>query len=259
MISGNDRIAVALSGGKDSTALLLLLNEILLEKVGTTLVAITIDEGIAGYRDETILSAARLARDLGIEHRIITFRDLFGKDLDEILVGRVKRACSICGILRRKALSSAAKDAGADKIATGHNLDDEAQSVLMNVFRGDLTRLVRYSGSGARDCFLPRIKPLMGISEKEIAVYLMVKGHYPELPDCPYTKYALRAEIRTYLNILESVHHGTMRNLVEGNGNLRWELNGISPGGEIARCRECGEPCSGTLCQTCLLIKRLLG
>lgn len=258
MLTEGDRIAAAFSGGKDSTALLLLFGEILPVWKNVTLVAITIDEGIAGYRDETIRCAERLVKERGIEHRIVPFSRLFRKDLDEILEGREERACSVCGILRRRALASVAEETGATKIATGHNLDDEAQAVLMNVFRGDLVRLVRDSSSPSGRCFIPRIKPLKEISEKEIAVYLMVKGYFFPLPECPYTHYALRAEVRAHLSALEYRHPGTMRNLVNGKQRLAGLLKENPCGGEIAPCKECGEPCSGTTCQTCSLLKKIL-
>ncbi len=259
LISDGDRIAAAFSGGKDSTALLLLLKEILPAWRDVSLVAITIDEGIAGYRNETIQAAERLVRDLRIEHRIVSFHDMFGKDLDTILAGREDRACSICGILRRKAIASAARDAGATRIATGHNLDDEAQSVLMNVLRGDISRLLRTSSSPSGDCFIPRIKPLMEISEKEIAVYLAVRGLFPDLPECPYTRYALRAEVRSHLSGLEALYPGTMQRLIAGNVRLKEDLAGVPVERMITRCAECGEPCSGTVCQTCRLIHKILG
>lgn len=149
MISPGDRVAVGLSGGgKDSTALLLLLHPIL-PTLGASLVAITIDEGIAGYREETLRAARDLTGELGVEHAIVTFADLFGKDLDAMLVGREAQGCTVCGVLRRRALGEAVKRTGATKLATGHNLDDEAQSVLMNVLRGDLPpRLLQDTSTG---------------------------------------------------------------------------------------------------------------
>jgi len=254
MILPGDRIAVALSGGKDSTALLLLLHPLLKTWNDVTLVAITVDEGIAGYREETIRASESLVQEMGMEQEIVSFRDLFGKNLDEFLAGREKKACSICGILRRRALLHAARSVHATKIATGHNLDDEAQAVLMNAFRGDLPRLIRKTGSASGGCFIPRIKPLMDISEKELAVFLMMLNRFPELPECPYTRYALRAGIRTLLGRFESGHPGTMRNIVKGKDHLSGILSGIPLSGDIIHCRECGEPCSGTICQTCRLL-----
>ena len=95
-----------------------------------------------------------------------------------------------------------AERAGATKLATGHNLDDEAQSVLMNVLRGDLMRLVRNSGMDSGGRFIPRVKPLMYIQEKEIATCLMVQGEWEDLPECPYAVHALRREVRSILSEL---------------------------------------------------------
>ena len=246
-----DRIAVGLSGGKDSTALLLILSRLLPSLPETELAAITIDEGIAGYRADTIQSAEELTRRLGVEHRIVSFRDLVGKDLDTLLSGREHQACTICGILRKKALMDAARAWGATAIATGHNLNDEAQSVLMNALRGDLPRLIRNAGAGRQALFLPRVKPLAAVTEKEIAAYLFVQGLFPVLPECPYTRYALRAEVRGLLAGLEGRYPGTMAHLVASKKKIERCTEGVPVMEPLHPCRECGDPCSGDLCQVC--------
>jgi uncharacterized protein (TIGR00269 family) len=253
MIVPEDRVAVALSGGKDSTALLLLLGQFLPAGQDTRLIAITIDEGISGYRDDTIRSAEQLTSRLGIEHQCISFTDLFGDTLDTYLKGRERQACSICGILRKKALVIAAQRAGATKLATGHNLDDEAQSVLMNVLRGDLPRLIRNSGVDSSGTFIPRIKPLSLISEKEIATYLLLKNAWNELPECPYTRYALRREVRALLSGFEYTHPGTMLHLIESKKKIERYCAGSVLPASLGSCTMCGDPCSGDLCQACLL------
>jgi uncharacterized protein (TIGR00269 family) len=257
MIVPQDRVAVALSGGKDSTALLLLLHRLLQTCEDFRLIAITIDEGIAGYREETIRSAERLTRRLGIEHHCISFTSLFGDSLDVYLTGRETQACSICGILRKKALIVGAHQAGATKLATGHNLDDEAQSVLMNVFRGDLPRLVRNSSCESSGKFIPRIKPLSLISEKEIATYLLLNGAWSELPECPYTHYAMRREVRSLLSVFEYKYPGTMLHLMESKEKIERYGKGSVISEALRSCRECGDPCSGDLCQVCLLRQSL--
>jgi uncharacterized protein (TIGR00269 family) len=257
MIVHKDRVAVALSGGKDSTALLLLLHRLLPLWDDVRLIAITIDEGIAGYREETIQSAEQLTDRLGIEHHCISFTSLFGDSLDAFLTGRETQACSICGILRKKALVVGAHQAGATKLATGHNLDDEAQSVLMNVFRGDLPRLVRNSSRESSGKFIPRIKPLSRISEKEIATYLMLNDAWSELPECPYTRYALRREVRSMLSGFEYKHPGTMLHLMESKEKIERYGKGSVMSEPLRSCRECGDPCSGDLCQVCLLRQSL--
>lgn len=261
MIAPGDRIAIGLSGGKDSTALLMILSGIATSS-DVDLVAITIDEGIAGYREETMAAAVDLARRLAIPQQIVSFRELFGRDLDSLLIGREKEACTVCGVLRRRALLEGARRARATKIATGHNLDDEAQSVLMNVLRGDLPRLVQDTASGYPECFIPRVKPLIPLSEKEIVLYLMMQGTYSDLPECPYAHTALRGEIREMLSSLEFHHPGTREKLIESRDQLReYSLKGfmgeaIRGGGAVTRCRICGEISSGEICAVCRLIGR---
>lgn len=255
MISPGDRLAVAFSGGKDSTALLLLLSRLLPAWQNVRLIAITIDEGITGYRDATVRAAEHVACRLGIEHHCISFPDLFGDSLDVLLEGRESQACSICGILRRKALVIGAGQAGATKLATGHNLDDEAQSVFMNVVRGDLPRLIRNSGVDSNGKFIPRIKPLSLISEKDIAAYLILRNEWTELPECPYTRYALRREVRSVLSRFEFKHPGTMLHLIESKEKIEHLCAGSVIAAPLRSCRICGVPSSGDLCQVCLLLQ----
>jgi len=257
LIVKGDHVAIALSGGKDSTALLMILTKILPSLDSVRLSAITIDEGISGYREDTIRSADRLVVRYGIPHITVSFPELFGGTLDAFLKGREPEACSVCGILRRKALNGAAEQAGATKLATGHNLDDESQSVFMNVLRGDLPRLVRDSGSDSQGRFIPRVKPLMFVSEKEIAVYLMLHGMWADLPECPYAVHALRGEVRRMLATLESKHPGTMLNLMKSKAKIEAQCGGLLMKETVNRCRECGDPCSGEICQFCKLKKSL--
>ncbi len=258
LVVPGDCVAVALSGGKDSTALLLVLHHLFGSRKDIRLVAITVDEGIGGYREATVRSAEHLVRRLGVEQIIVSFTELFGGSLDTILEGRETQACSICGILRKKALVAAAEQVGATKLATGHNLDDEAQSVLMNVLRGDLVRLVRDSGADSGGRFIPRIKPLMYITEKEIATSLMVQGIWEDLPECPYAVHALRREVRSLLAGIEYRHPGTMLRLMENKKTVRNAFLEHGVGDPVRVCRECGDPCSGELCQFCQIRYSLL-
>ena len=253
-----DCVAVALSGGKDSTALLLLLHRLFGSREDIRLVAVTVDEGISGYREATVRSAEDLVKTLGVGHITVSFKELFGDSLDILLKGRETQACSICGILRKKALVVGAERAVATKLATGHNLDDEAQSVLMNVLRGDLIRLVRDSGADSGGRFIPRVKPLMYVPEKEIATYLMVQGVWSDLPECPYAIHALRREVRAMLSGIEYRHPGTMLRLMENRKTVGTAFLGKVVGEPVGTCRECGDPCSGEICQLCQLRHSLL-
>ncbi|MDD1734471.1 MAG: tRNA 2-thiocytidine biosynthesis TtcA family protein [Methanothrix sp.] len=156
MIAEKERIAVALSGGKDSTALLFCLHRILSGRE-VELVAITVDEGIAGYRDDTIQAAKAIARQIGVEQHIVSFQEEYGCCLDRMVVGRKVAPCTYCGVFRKHALNRAARSLGADKIATGHNLDDEAQTVMMNYLKGDFEQLMRLRPRRVQRALVPRV------------------------------------------------------------------------------------------------------
>ncbi len=255
MICPGDKIAVGLSGGKDSTVLLTVLAKL---NPDAEFIPITVDEGIAEYRDDTILAATRLCEKLGLADKLISFTDICGKTLDELLEKSPEQACSVCGTLRRRALNLAAREAGADKIATGHCLDDEAQSVLMNYLRGDVTRVMESFQTDSDKLFLPRIKPLCRQTERATVAYGLVNRLLTDLPECPYTRYALRAGVRSGLGILEYRKPGTMLNIVNGQEKLLAKL-GPREGAvtRMGRCEVCGEPTSHRLCAACALLEKL--
>ncbi|MDR3102074.1 MAG: TIGR00269 family protein [Methanocalculaceae archaeon] len=254
MIPPKARVAVGLSGGKDSTVLLSVLTKLGLD---AELVAITVDEGIANYREDTIAAAVSLSQRLGIEHRIISFSDICGKPLDEILAVSSKQACSICGTLRRRALHTAAREMDATRIATGHCMDDEAQSVLMNYLRGDITRVAENYRTNAAELFIPRIKPLCRCTERATVAYGKVNRLLVPLPECPYTKYALRAKVRTELGVLEYKYPGTMYNIVTGQERLLAKLGpAIGEVVVMGVCERCSQPARNRLCAACTLLER---
>lgn len=256
MVRDGERIAVAVSGGKDSTALIFSLHKILSGRE-VELVAITVDEGIAGYRDDTIKAARAIAGQLGVEQHVVSFRDEYGYDLDDMVVGKRVAPCTFCGVFRKHALNRAAKHLGADRVATGHNLDDEAQSVMMNYLKGDLERLMRLQPRRTQRGLVPRIKPLRTMPEKEIALYCMVNGVFTESPECPYADLSLRADVRDMMNQIESGFPGTKQSTVRGFELIlarekgRWAQIGLN------ECQECGEPCVKERCKACELLEKL--
>lgn len=258
MIEEGERIAVAVSGGKDSTALLFALARAFAGR-DVEMVAVTVDEGIAGYRDDTILAAERIARQLKVEQVIVSFQDEYGYDLDGMVVGKEVAPCTYCGVFRKNALNCAAKRLGAAKLATGHNQDDEAQSVMMNYLKGDMERLMRFRPRREQPGLVPRIKPLRDIPEKEIALYAMVNGIYFESRECPYARLSLRADVRDMMNRMESLFPGTRQSTLQGFERIEDLCKEGWAQMELAECRECGEPCVGERCKACELLGRLRG
>jgi uncharacterized protein (TIGR00269 family) len=256
MVKEKEKIAVAVSGGKDSTALLFSLHRILANR-DVELVAITVDEGIAGYRDDTIKAAKSIAGQLGIELHIFSFREEYGYDLDEMVQGKKVAPCTFCGVFRKHCLNKAAKRLGADRLATGHNLDDEAQSVMMNYLKGDFERLMRFRPWRAQPGLVPRIKPLRAVPEKEIALYCMVNGVFSESRECPYAGLSLRADVRDMMNRLESLFPGTKQSTVRGFEKMTARAQSSYAQMQLASCRQCAEPCVKQLCKACELLEQL--
>ena len=256
MVEDGERIAVAVSGGKDSTALLFCLSRILAKR-DVELVAVTVDEGIAGYRDDTIKAARAIAEKLGVEQHIFSFREEYGYDLDEMVPGKKVAPCTYCGVFRKNALNRAAKRLGLDKVATGHNLDDEAQTIMMNYLKGDFERLMRFRPWRAQKGLVPRIKPLREMPEKEIALYCMVNGVFTESRECPYANLSLRADVRDMMNCLESRFPGTKQSTVQGFEKIATRAQADYAQMDLAACQECGEPCVKELCKACELLRHL--
>jgi uncharacterized protein (TIGR00269 family) len=155
-------------------------------------------------------------------------------------------------------LNLAARNAKASRIATGHCMDDEAQSILMNYLRGDLTRVAENHQTNAGGLFLPRIKPLCRCTERMTVIYGIENHLLTPLPECPYAQYALRAEVRSELGLLEYKYPGTMMSIVEGQERLLSQL-GPAHGEirEMGTCERCGEPTQNKLCAACKFLEEL--
>lgn len=265
MFEFDDRIAVAVSGGKDSISLLHVLAKIERDYPKASLVAVMVDEGIEGYRDEALEIAGENCRKLGVEHHVVSFKELYGYKLDEI-VKRLKQKgdgeltpCAYCGVLRRKALNTAARSVRADKLATAHTLDDETQTILLNIFHGDVLRIAREKPvtDETHSKFVQKVKPFCEIPEKEIALYAYVrKIRFQSMP-CPYASEALRNDIRIMLNRAEERHAGLKFTIFKSIEKIRPALEGIAKKGELRECSECGEPTTEKVCKTCQMLRQV--
>ena len=265
MFNFTDRIAVAVSGGKDSLSLLHILAKMERVKPKASLVAVTIDEGIKGYRDEALETAAANCKKLGIPHHVVSFKDLYGFTLDQIIERKRQQtengltSCAYCGVLRRRALNVAAREVGAAKIATAHTLDDEVQTVLMNIFRGDILRLAKEKPvtDEVHPKFVQKVKPFCEIPERESALYAYVKKVEFQATPCPYASEALRNDIRVMVNRMEEKHAGTKFTVFSSIERIRPVLEQITEKTRFKECIECGEPSSEELCKVCELLKNV--
>ncbi|MCH7966179.1 MAG: TIGR00269 family protein [Thaumarchaeota archaeon] len=257
MIKNDDLVAVAVSGGKDSLALLKIIHEMTLTH-NFKIKAITIDEGIPGYRDEALEIVEKFCGELNVDYNVYSYKDLFELTLDEALELRESKktsSCSICGTLRRRAMDFAAKDIGADVIATGHNLDDTLQTFVINMLSGDTNR-IGWMDPDTSTNSLRKIKPFCEIYESEIVFYAFTNNIPFQSEPCPHMNEGIRTEIREFLNSLESQHSGIKNNLYQSVLKVSQIIKN-SNSKQKTICEKCGNECTGNVCSVCNIILKL--
>ena len=256
LIKENELIAVALSGGKDSVLTLHALKGYQ-EFLDFDLVAISVDEGIKGYRAHGIDAAVNNARELGIELIQKSFLEDEGFALDDIYQ-EFKSACIPCGVFRRNILNKTAYEVGASKIATGHNLDDEIQSFLLSFARGDTIKFSKFGPEldVIHPKLVPRIKPLWNTPEKDVGTWAILNNIEIHLDECPYSHLSLRAKIKEFLNVNEDAYPGLKKNIMESFQKILTFENDIST--NLNECEVCGEPTSSNICKACEIKKDLV-
>ncbi|RDW94422.1 cytoplasmic tRNA 2-thiolation protein 1 [Coleophoma crateriformis] len=224
LFSPGDRIAIGASGGKDSTVLasvLKTLNE--RYNYGLELFLLSIDEGIKGYRDDSLETVKRNAQQYDMPLKIVGYDELYGWTMDQVVetIGK-KGNCTYCGVFRRQALDRGAKMLGIKHVVTGHNADDVAETILMNLLRGDLPRLARSTSivTGDSTSDVRRSKPLKYAYEKEIVLY----AHHKKLDyfstECLYSPEAFRGSARTLIKSLERVRPSTILDVVRSGEDM---------------------------------------
>lgn len=235
-----ERVAVGASGGKDSTVLasvLKTLNE--RHDYGLDLVLLSIDEGIKGYRDDSLETVKRNAVQYEMPLEIVGYDELYGWTMDQVVeqIGK-KGNCTYCGVFRRQALDRGAARLGIKHVVTGHNADDIAETVMMNLLRGDLPRLARATSivTESTASEIKRSKPLKYAYEKEIVLYAHHKGLDYFTTECIYSPEAFRGSARTLIKNLERIRPSAILDVVRsGEDMARLVPEGVSGGSKGAK------------------------
>ena len=267
------RILVAISGGKDSAVLLSMMSDIIGKRRDVELVAGCVDEGIDGYRAPSIEYARKLSESIGVRFETLTYQEMGFERMDKVvnmipgIADRNSEAkglmpCSYCGVFRRQSLNSLAEKVGADVMALGHNLDDMAQSIIMNLQKGDIDRSVRLAPHTDTpiDGIVPRIVPLRWIPEQEIHAYAI----FNKLPifhgECPHATGAQRQQSRAVIAQLEALTPGARHGLLHSLDQIRFLHGNVHPNSAkyVNNCIECGEITSREVCQSCTMKKWLV-
>ncbi|HEV2193291.1 MAG TPA: TIGR00269 family protein [Nitrosopumilaceae archaeon] len=257
MIKNGDVVGVAVSGGKDSLSLLHVLKK-MSESHNFEIKAITVDEGIPGYRDEALEIVKNFCNNIGVEYKVFSYKDFFDITLEESLELRKNEktsSCSICGTLRRRAIDFGAKDLGVDVVATGHNLDDVLQTFVINVISGD-TNKIGWMDPDTSSNKTRKIKPFCEIYENEIVFYAFVNEIPFQSEQCPHMNEGIRTEIREFLNSLENKHSGIKNNMYKSIMRISSVVKD-SNYKQRKTCSRCGSECTGDICSVCSMLVNL--
>ncbi|MBU1198577.1 MAG: TIGR00269 family protein [Nanoarchaeota archaeon] len=271
LFSKKDRVGVAVSGGKDSTTALYVL-----KKLGYNIEAVTVDAVIGNYTKKNLENLRKVCKKYDVKLNEINFREEFGSSLCFIKSvaqekGLTYSSCMICGVLRRYLLNKYAKKWKFDCLVTGHNLDDEAQAFIMNVFRNDLILAKRQgpvSGSGKANStkvFVKRVKPLYLCTEEEIIKYSKFMKFPVNYEPCPCREGAYRKEYADMLDAFEKKFPPTKYNIVQFFLRTVHQMKEkdidkeADKDIEIGKCEKCGEPCAKKICKRCEILGALKG
>lgn len=235
LFSRGERIAIGASGGKDSTvlaAVLKTLNE--RHNYGLNLVLLSIDEGIKGYRDDSLETVKRNSKQYDLPLEIVGYDQLYGWTMDQVVqqIGK-KGNCTYCGVFRRQALDRGAAKLGIQHVVTGHNADDIAETVMMNLLRGDLSRLARATSIVTSNpaSAIKRSKPLKYAYEKEIVLYAHHRNLDYFTTECIYSPEAFRGSARTLIKDLERIRPSAILDVVRSGEDMA-KLVPIDDGGD---------------------------
>jgi len=259
LLNKKEGIAVALSGGKDSTTILYILY-----KLGYNVEGLMIDLHLGEWSKTHLRNMERFCSELGVKLNVVDMKKELGYGICFIkkIVKERKNmtGCSVCGIVKRWILNRYAKKLGFDKLVTGHNLDDEAHTVLMNFLKGNILLGINSTPSTGNESvkgFVQRVKPLFFIPEDEIRKYAQRKKFDILYDKCPCAFGTYRVETRKWMNDLNLSYKDKLK-IVSGFQKIIPKIKvKNNSSGEIEICKECGEPCRKDVCNACKVFQCL--
>ncbi|MGH2629428.1 MAG: ATP-binding protein [Actinomycetota bacterium] len=255
MLRDDDRVLVAVSGGKDSLALW----DVLLE-LGYDVTGLYLGLGIGGYSDRSHERTAAFARSRDAELRVVDLEAEHGFDIPTAGRRGSRSTCAVCGLSKRYIFNRSALDGGFDVIATGHNLDDEAATLLGNTLRWNTTSIARQSPLlPAKDGMVKKVKPLYRLSELETAAYAFLRGIDYVVEECPLVAGNTHLRYKDAMNAIESTSPGAKAQFLFGYLDRGAGLFAREDDADLRGCESCGQPTTGRYCAFCRARAQVLG
>jgi tRNA-5-methyluridine54 2-sulfurtransferase len=256
MIGRDERVLVAVSGGKDSLGLW----DVLLD-LGYAADGLYLGLGIGEYSDESGAITREYANQRGATLIEVDLPADHGFDIPTASDITRRVPCSACGLSKRHLFNATARDRGYDVVATGHNLDDEAAVLFGNVLRWDTDYLGRQLPVlDAADGFARKVKPLVRLGEREMAAYCVLRGIDYIVEECPNAIGNKHLGYKEALNAIEDQSPGSKASFYLGFLDRAAPLfrdNTAAAKNELQPCRSCGSPTTGDVCAFCKLKERV--
>jgi len=252
MFTRDERVLVAVSGGKDSLALW----DVLVH-LGYDATGLYLGLGIGTYSDRSHEKAAAFARARNLPLRIVDLAATGpGLAVPAVAAATRRAPCAACGTMKRHHFDAAALEGGFPVLATGHNLDDEAARLLGNVlgWRRDHLARQRPVLLPSHPKFVRKVKPLHLVSEYETAVYAFMRGIDYIVEECPNAAGATQLAHKDALDRIEAASPGTKLRFVKEflrSGRQAFAVGDDEP---PRACERCGMPSYGASCSFCRLL-----
>ena len=255
MIARDDRVLVAVSGGKDSLGLWDLLLDLGYDATGLYL-----GLGIGGYSERSLEVTRGFAASRGAELLEVDLARDYGYDVPTAGRRGPRSTCAVCGLSKRYVFNRAALEGGFDVVATGHNLDDEAATLLGNTLRWKTEYIARQSPAlPAKDGMVRKVKPLYRLSELETAGYAFLRGIDYVVEECPLVAGNTQLRSKEAMNALERSSPGTKAQFFLGFLERGASLFTAEDGAVLEACERCGQPTTGRFCAFCRARAQVLG
>ena len=256
MFGRQDRVLVAVSGGKDSLALW----DVLLE-TGYRADGLYIDLGIGEYSTRSKRLSEQFAAAREATLHVVSLREEFGYTIDLVEDRTRRKPCSGCGLTKRYLFNRRAAELGYDVVATGHNLDDEAATLLGNVLHWQTEYLARQAPvlEAEEGGLIRKVKPLFRLSEHDTAAYAVIRGIDYVVEECPNAVGARSMLYKDALNVLEERSPGAKQAFLLGFLEKGRAAFAEDDEHELHPCAACGQPTTGPRCAFCRLVSEMTG